>query len=90
MVEGIFYRLHIGDPWRDLPAAFGKRNAVYKRFNAWSLQEKLINIFQAIVVKPDLEWLFIDDSIVKAHQHSCGAAYENETAIGYHQNSDGG
>ncbi|WP_415878256.1 IS5 family transposase [Methylomonas sp. TEB] len=80
-VEGIFYRMRIGCPWRDLPATFGKWNAVYKRFNAWSLQEKLMSIFQELVVDPDLEWIFIDGSIVKAHQHSSGAAHERETAI---------
>jgi transposase len=81
-VEGIFYRLRVGCPWRDLPATFGNWNAVYKRFNAWSLQEKLMGIFKALVVEPDLEWAFIDGSIVKAHQHSSGAAHEQETAIG--------
>lgn len=81
-VEGIFYRLRVGCPWRDLPATFGNWNAVYKRFNAWPLQEKLMGIFKALVVEPDLEWAFIDGSIVKAHQHSSGAAHEQETAIG--------
>lgn len=81
-VEGIFYRLRVGCPWRDLPAVFGKWNAVYKRFNAWSLQEKLMGIFRALVVEPDLEWVFIDGSILEAHQHSSGAANEQETEIG--------
>ena len=75
-VEGIYYRLRVGCPWRDLPTAFGKWNAVYKRFNAWSLQEKLKGIFQALIVELDLEWVFFDGSIVKAHQHSNGAASE--------------
>ncbi len=81
-VEGIFYRLRVGCPWRDLPTAFGNWNAVYKRFNDWSRKEKLMGIFNALVVDPDLEWEFIDGSIVKAHQHSSGAACEQETAIG--------
>ncbi len=41
-----------------------------------------MGIFNALVVDPDLEWEFIDGSIVKAHQHSSGAACEQETAIG--------
>jgi len=81
-VEGIFYRMRVGCPWRDLPATFGKWNAVYKRFNAWSLQEKLMGLFRELVVAPDLEWTFIDGSIVKAHQHSSGAAHEQDAAIG--------
>jgi len=30
----------------------------------------------------DNEWTFIDGSVVKAHQHSSGAAYGAETAVG--------
>lgn len=81
-VEGIYYRMRVGCPWRDLPTEFGNWNAIYKRFNAWSLQEKLMATFQALAVQPDLEWVFIDGSIMKAHQHSAGAANTQETAIG--------
>ncbi len=81
-VGAVVYRLRVGCPWRDLPTAFGNWNAVYKRFNDWSRKEKLMGIFNALVVDPDLEWEFIDGSIVKAHQHSSGAACEQETAIG--------
>jgi len=34
------------------------------------------------MIEPDLEWVFIDGSILKAHQHSSGAANKQETAIG--------
>jgi len=81
-IEGIFYRLRAGCPWRDLPGALGNRNAVYKRFNEWSRKEKLMGIFNELVVEPDLEWAFIDGSIVKAHQYSSGAASGQESAIG--------
>lgn len=39
-------------------------------------------IFKALVQEPDLEWEFIDGSIVKAHQHSAGAACKENQAIG--------
>ena len=80
--EGILYRIRVGCPWRDLPVSFGHWNAVYKRFNEWSRSGKLLKLFAACVVEPDLEWSFIDGSIVKAHQHSSGASNGNETAIG--------
>jgi len=80
-IEGIFYRLRVGCPWRDLPNSFGNWNAIYKRFNEWSRKDKLMSIFNELVVDPDLEWEFIDGSIVKAHQHSSGAAYKQESAI---------
>jgi len=81
-VEGIYYRLRVGCPWRDLPTYFGNWNAIYKRFNEWSKNNKLMNIFKKLVIEPDLEWEFIDGSIVKAHQHSTGAPFGQESAIG--------
>ena len=82
MVEGMLYRMRVGCPWRDLPSIFGFWNSVYKKFNRWSSKDKLINIFKALIQDPDLEWEFIDGSVVKAHQHSAGAADKNEQAIG--------
>lgn len=42
----------------------------------------IIILFRGVIEEPDLEWIFIDGSIVKAHQHSSGAARDQETAIG--------
>jgi transposase len=81
-VEGILYRLRVGCPWRDLPPEFGNWNQIYKRFNAWSNSQKIRSIFQKLCTEPDLEWEFIDGSLVKAHQHSSGAAQGQERAIG--------
>jgi len=81
-VEGILYRMRVGCPWRDLPDEFGNWNSVYKKFNYWSSTGKWLKIFKALVVEPDLEWEFIDGSIVKAHQHSTGAAGQDPQAIG--------
>lgn len=81
-VEGILYRMRVGCPWRDLPRSFGRWNTVFQTFNRWSSKGKLMNIFKALVKEPDLEWEFIDGSIVKAHQHSAGAASKENQAIG--------
>ena len=81
-VEGILYRLRVGCPWRDLPTEFGDWNSIYKRFNDWSSKGKLTALFEALVQAPDLEWVFIDGSMVRAHQHSAGAAGEDNQAIG--------
>jgi len=81
-VEGMLYRMRVGCPWRDLPGAFGSWGKVYKRFNAWCATGKWLKVFQALVVEPDLEWVFIDGSYAKAHQHSAGAAGAQEQAIG--------
>jgi hypothetical protein len=41
-----------------------------------------MKIFKTLVQDPDLEWEFIDGSIVKAHQHSTGTASDGDEAIG--------
>ena len=81
-VEGILYRMRTGLPWRDLPSFFGVWISIYQQFNRWSAKNKLMDIFKSLVIDPDLEWEFIDGSIVKAHQHSTGAAGEEDQAIG--------
>ena len=81
-VEGMLYCMRTGCPWRDLPKAFGNWNKVYKRFNAWSATGKWLKVFKALVAQPDMEWVFIDGSYAKAHQHSAGAASGNDEAIG--------
>ncbi|HVT63460.1 MAG TPA: IS5 family transposase [Legionellaceae bacterium] len=82
MVEGMLYRMRVGCPWRDLPKEFGCWNTIFQKFNRWSIKNKLKMIFKVLVYEPDLEWEFIDGSIVKAHQHSAGAASVEEQGIG--------
>ena len=82
IVEAMLYRMRVGCPWRDLPADFGCWNAIYQQFNRWSSKNKLMQIFKALSQEPDLEWEFIDGSIVKAHQHSAGLPNKEVQAIG--------
>ncbi len=67
---------------RPAQGAFGNWNKVYKRFNAWSAAGKWFKVFKMLVAEPDMEWVFIDGSYAKAHQHSAGAASANDEAIG--------
>jgi transposase len=66
-VEGILYRMRTACPWRDLPEAFGAWNKVYKRFNAWSASDIWRKVFEALVVEPDMDRVFIDGTSIKAH-----------------------
>ncbi|WP_422398959.1 transposase [Xenorhabdus griffiniae] len=69
-------------PWRDLPPKSGKWNSVFARFNTWAKKGILQLIFKWLSGFSDREWLFIDSSIVRAHQHSAGAASDDDEAIG--------
>ena len=81
-VEAMLYRMRTGCPWRDLPVEFGCWNSIFQQFNRWSSKEKLYKIFKTLIQEPDLEWTFIDGSIVRAHQHGTGAVSKEHQAIG--------
>lgn len=81
-LEGIIYRLRTGIPWRDLPREFGRWNSVYSRFNTWSKNGILMLLFNKLSEISDLEWVFADGSVIRAHQHSAGAATQSNECIG--------
>jgi transposase len=62
-----------GAPWRDLPDVFGEWNSVFRRFSRWSAKGIWWRIFAALSDDPDFEYLIIDSTIVRAHQHAAGA-----------------
>jgi transposase len=35
IINGMFYILRTGSPWRDLPERYGPYTSVYNRFNRW-------------------------------------------------------
>jgi transposase len=72
-VEGVLWIARTGSPWRDLPVAFGSWNSVWRRFDRWSQSGVWQRIFAALADDPDFEYLIIDSTIVRAHQHAAGA-----------------
>ena len=72
-VEGVLWIVRTGSPWRDLPEVFGGWNSVFRRFSRWSRKSVLQRMFAAMSDDPDFEYLIIDSTIVRAHQHASGA-----------------
>jgi len=72
-IDGVLWLARAGAPWRDLPPVFGKWNSVFQRFRRWAKKGVWERIFQALVENPDFEYLIIDSTIVRAHQHAAGA-----------------
>ena len=58
-------------PWRDLPQRFGNWNSVYRRFRRWAVTDVWRNGFDQLQ-EPDLDWLMIDATVVRAHQYAAG------------------
>ena len=71
-LEAVLWIARTGSPWRDLPESFGHWHRVYVRYNRWSHKGVWERVFAAVIDEPDLEYLMIDGSIVRVHQH--GAA----------------
>jgi transposase len=72
-VEAVLYRYRAGIPWRDLPERFGDFRIVHTRFSHWSRSGVWKRVFQALAEDSDNEYVMIDFTIVRAHQHSARA-----------------
>ena len=72
VLNGIFYILRTGSPWRDLPGRYGPYTTVYNRFNRWAKQGVWLRVFEALSAGSPDSLHLIDSSIVRAHQHAAG------------------
>ena len=71
-VDAVLWIAKTGGPWRDLPERFGKWNSVYQRFNRWCRSGAWLKVLAALA-DPDVEWLILDSTVIRAHQHAAGA-----------------
>ncbi len=71
-LDAVLWIAKTGAPWRDLPERFGKWNSVWKRFDRWARKGVWQQVFTALQ-DPDLEWLILDATVIRAHQHAAGA-----------------
>ena len=72
-LEAVLWIARTGSPWRDLPEVFGVWNSVFRRFSRWSDKGVWRRIFDAMSDDPVFEYLIVDSTIIRAHQHAAGA-----------------
>jgi transposase len=72
-IEAVLYRYRAGIPWRDLPERFGDWKNIHTRFRRWCESGVFERIFKALAEDCDNEYMALDSTIVRAHQHSAGA-----------------
>ena len=74
-LEALLYLARTGVPWRDLPAVFGHWDAVYNRFRRWEQSGVWQQLWAGLQQDrfKTAKQLFIDSTIVRAHQHAAGA-----------------
>jgi transposase len=51
VINGIFYVLRTGSPWRDLPERYGPYTTVYNRYNRWAKAGVGLTIFEMLSAK---------------------------------------
>lgn len=73
VLNGIFWVLRSGAPWRDLPERYGPYTTAYNRFNRWRKAGIWDRLMDAITAAHDGAVTMIDTSIVRVHQHAAGA-----------------
>jgi len=82
VLNGIFWVLRSGVPWRGLPEAFGPYTTWYNRFvrsrraGVWS------RIIDALAAAHDGAVQMIDTSIVRVHQHGASITRNQRQAMG--------
>ena len=73
VLNGIFWVLRSGAPWRDLASTFGPYTTCYNRFVRWRRAGVWSRIMDALATAHDAAVQMIDTSIVRVHQHgACG------------------
>jgi transposase len=75
-LNALLWMARSGGRWRDLPERFGDYQSVKRRYYRWIEMAVLDDMLAVLAKEADLEWLMIDSTIVRAHQHAAGARRE--------------
>jgi transposase len=71
---GVVFRLRTGVPWRDAPARFGPWQRAWALHRRWAR----LGVWDALLAearaarRPDLAEVFVDGTVVRAHQKAAG------------------
>jgi transposase len=74
IVNGIFWRIRTGAPWRDVPEKYGRWMTVYQRFRRWSQAGLWEAVASALAqAMADNSRHSIDSTTVRGHVSAAGA-----------------
>ena len=82
ILNGIFWVLRSGAPWRDLPKSYGPHTTCYNRFVRWRRAGVWDQIMDALAVAHNAAVQMIDTSVVRVHQHGACIANNREQQMG--------
>ena len=81
-LDGVFWVLHTGAQWREVPERYGKWQSVYDRFSRWRRDVTIDRILERLQMRLDargridFELWCIDGSSVRASRSAAGAGGE--------------
>jgi len=81
VLNGIFWALRTGAPWRDLPERYGPYTTAYNRFNRWRKAGVWDRLMDVVTQAHGGEVQMIDSSIVRVHQHASGVKKRVDIAV---------
>ncbi|MBD2822639.1 IS5 family transposase, partial [Xenorhabdus sp. 42] len=90
VMNGMFWVLCSGAPWRDLPERYGPWKTVYNRFNRWSKSGIINKIFNRLLSTLDEKGFIdgseicLDGSNIRASQDAAGAPKKHPDIAGDH------
>lgn len=84
VLNGLFWKLHTGAQWRDIPVRYGPWQTIYDRFVRWRRDGTWDRILQALQVRLDangqIDWAqwSIDSTSVRATRAAAGAVKKRD------------
>ena len=81
VLNGIFWVLRSGAPWRDLPERYGPSTTCYNRFVRWRKAGVWDRMMDAITAAHDGDMQMIDSTSVRAHQQAATARRVIEVTV---------
>lgn len=85
VLNGLFWRLRTGAPWRDIPERYGPWQTIYDRFNRYRREGTWDRILEALQIRLDAQGLIdwdlwcVDGSSIRASRAAAGAGKKGET-----------
>ena len=84
IINGIFWILRTGAPWRDLPKRYGKWKTVYDRFRTWAedgtLQAMVNELQSELDEEGQIDWeqFNVDGTNVRASRAAAGGPTDDQ------------
>jgi len=71
--DALLWLARSGGRWRDLPERFGPYQRAKRRYYRWIEAGVFDRLFEAAAEYPDLEWVAIDATVIRAQAQAAGA-----------------